>query len=363
MATAVDFGTSILVCARKGEDGKTTIKSERNCFLDLDVDFMDMVEKSEYKYIIDNENENKRIYIIGKDAIILDCLYSSKDASGNKVSRLRRPMASMVVNAKTEKMAIKMLKHISHSLVGKPKYEGEVCVIGVPSSSLDGSVNNTFHTGMCESFIRELGYNVISINEALAVIYATNPIVEIDGEKVNMSGLGISFGGGGVNLTLAFRGTGVVNFSVPKSGDWIDAQVSSVTQLSSSQVTTIKERKSREKLLNLSSPNYDDDVLSALYFYYKEMIRTVVVEFKNAFIKEKISFDYPTEVVISGGTSMPEGFDTLLKQVIDEVKWPLEIKNVRRATDSLSATALGCLVSAVSKEKKLKEGVSADENI
>jgi hypothetical protein len=351
MAIGLDMGTAILVLARK-EDGKTEVKSERNCFIDMDMEFMDMIEKSEYKYIIDEENGEKKIYVVGKDAMILDNLYSSKDQNGNKTSRLRRPMASMVINSKTEKMAIKILKHMVQGLVGPPKYEGEIAVISVPSSSLDGSVNNTFHTGICESFVRELGYKVISINEALAVVYATNPTTEDNGEKINMTGIAISYGGGGVNICLAYKNKDIIRFSIPKSGDWIDKQVADVTQLSSSQVTIMKEKKSRDKSFTLLAPNYDDEVLSALYFFYKELIRTVVREFKAAFIKEKTSFESPIEVILSGGTSLPEGFDVMTREVIEEIKWPFEIRNVRKAQDPLSSTALGALMAAMSYEKK-----------
>jgi len=361
-AVGVDYGTSILVSARKNDEGKTIVKSERNCFIDLDMDFLDMVEKSEYKYIIEEENSEKKLYVIGKDSMILDNLYSSKDINGNKTSRLRRPMASMVINSKTEKMAIKMLKHMIQGLVGKPKYDDEICVISIPSSSLDGTINNAFHAGMCESFMKELGYNVVSINEALAVVYATNPTIEVDDEKINMTGLGISCGGGGINACLSYKSKDIVRFSIPKSGDWIDQQVASVTQLSSSQVTMIKEKKSREKLLDLSKPNFENEILSAIYFYYKELITIVVREFKNALIKEKINFEYPLEIIISGGTSLPEGFDVLFKQVVDEIKWPLEIKNIRRAQDPLTATAIGCLTAALSKEKKSKEQKTETEN-
>lgn len=356
MPVGIDFGTAILVVARKDKNNDTIVKSERNCFIDMDRDFEDMIEKSEYNYITDEENGEEKFYVIGKDAIVLDNMYSSKDQSGNKVSRLRRPMASMVINSKTDKKAIKMLKHISQSLMGKPAYEGEVCVVGVPAAPLDGSINTTFHAGMCESFAKELGYDTVTLNEALAVVYATNPTAEADGEKLLFTGIGMSFGGGGSNGCLAYKGKDTVRLSVPKGGDWIDSEVAKVTSLSSSQVTVFKEKNSMQGVLNLKEPNLENDVLAALYMYYRNLITTVVKEFKKSFVEEGTTFETPLEVVISGGTSKPEGFCELVKEVIDEVGWPFEIREVRRAKDPLQATAVGALTAAISKEKKKNKG-------
>ncbi len=62
----------------------------------------------------------------------------------------------------------------------------------------------------------------------------------------------------------------------------------------------------------------------------------------------------PIEIVVSGGTSKPNGFEKLVEKVVSEVSWPFDIKGVRRAQDPLSATAVGCLTAAISKEKKRK---------
>ena len=78
-------------------------------------------------------------------------------------------------------------------------------------------------------------------------------------------------------------------------------------------------------------------------------------QFKEEFIKNGTQFTDPIEVVVSGGTSKPNGFEALVEQVIKDVSWPFDIKGVRRAKDALSATAVGCLTAAISKEKKSKE--------
>ena len=206
---------------------------------------------------------------------------------------------------------------------------------------------------MCINFIKELGYEVYDINEALAVAYATNPKTEDEnGDEMNMTGIAISFGAGGTNGCLAYKGIDTIRFSLPKGGDWIDEQASSVTSLTVSEITAQKEKLANAGKFNLSNPDFSNEVIGGLYIYYKNLIELVVKNFKDEFIKKGVTFPSPIEVIVSGGTSKPEGFETLVEQVIKETGWPFEIKGVRRAKDPLTATAVGCLNAAISKEKK-----------
>ena len=262
-------------------------------------------------------------------------------------------MANMVINSKSEKKSIQMLKHMVQRLVGEPKYEGEVCVISVPANPISGEFNSVFHSNMCQSFIKELGYEVVPICESLAVIYATNPSIKNDnGEVVNMTGIGISCGGGGINCCLAYRGVDTIRFSYDRSGDWIDQQTASVCSLSPSEVSMYKEKKSLEGKFDLLNPDYSDEVIAGLCIYYKFLVETVIKQFKEEFIKNGTQFSDPIEVIVSGGTSKPNGFESLVEGTINQIKWPFDIKGVRRAKDPLSATAIGCLAAAQSREKK-----------
>lgn len=722
MSVGLDYGTSMLVVARKDDKDKTITRTERNCFIDLEKDFSEIINQSDYNFIKEIENNEEKFFVIGNDAIKLDNLLASRNSQGIKVSGLRRPMAKMVINSKMDKKAIKMLKYISQAIIGKPKYDGEICVLSVPADPIDESFDAVFHKDMCISFIEELGYQAFPLNEALAVVYATNPKLETKDEgTLNMTGIGCSFGAGGINGCVAYKGKDTMRFSFPKClskdflvktlngvkkiqdikigdqiitasgkyakvnkifnnghrdkllriklekmpfnnidltsdhkilikrnynwewveasqlkigdivgepvvkmarstktiyfgydpetkkmvnpnqskntgkivgiflgdgwccfnkkrgsgviavafnannqklinnyiklfnkifkrkatnniennmhrivishtgcakyfkekfydqnneksfpfridgienqmaigiirglldsdgnkkykkkkfdgydfnttslnlavlshdllnrflinhnimwrkprigginnrgvqiigkkstyiirmpktasqmfnvlvnglstssgsiqcpsfieykikeikeinynndvydlnvdsedhsfssigitvhncGDWIDQEVAKVTNLTPSQVTMQKEKTSKEGTFNLTNPDYEDEVLAALYIYYRNLLTTVVKEFKKEFVKNNIIFDDPLEVVVSGGTSMPKGFCKLLEGIIKENNWPFEISNVRKATDPLASTAIGCLVLAQSKESKQKE--------
>jgi len=348
-----DAGTSILVCARKDEEGKTVSKSERNCFIAIDKEAAEYFNFDDYNYIKQEEDGEEKIYIVGKDAIVLSNLLARKDMHGDKKTSLRRPMAKMVINSKSDKKAVIILKHMIQGLVGNPSYENEVCVISIPSNPISKEFNNIFHSNMCQGFIKELGYDVYPINEALSIIYATAPSTTGEhGEELPMTGIGVSFGGGGINCCLAYKSAETITFSYPCSGDWIDEQVSLISNMTSSEVTVYKEKASKDGRLDLANPSFDDDVINGLYIYYKFLIETVVKQFKAEFIKNGTQFTDPIEVVVSGGTSKPKGFEELVEKVIKEVGWPFEISGVRRAKDPLTATAVGCLNAAISKEKK-----------
>lgn len=373
MAKGVDFGTAILVVAEKDEDGKTIVRSERDCFISFKKSEFEqnsaILEDGAYNFIEEEEDGEQKIFIVGKDAIKLDNLFSAVDSRGIKVSNLRRPMQRMIINSKTDKKAIIMLKYISQNLLGKSKEKGEICVFSCPANSVEG-VDATFHKNMCRSFVAELGYKPIPINEALAVVYATNPTTtDPDEGEIPMTGIGMSFGGGGSNGCVAYKGKDTITLSVARGGDWIDSQVSECTQKTPAQVTVDKERWSKEKILDLSIPYFDQDelkskhnfkesdidTLNALHVFYRELITEVVTKFKQEFLDKKITFENSIEVVISGGTSKPAGFDKMVSEVIEEVGWPFEIKGVRRAKDALASTALGCLAAAISREKQEKK--------
>lgn len=347
MAVGFDFGTAIIVAARQDEQGEFTTRSERNCFIDLDKEkFEELLGENDYSFLDEKENGVEKKMVFGKDAIRLANLF--------KLPTVRRPMKNMILNSKSDPKAIKMLKYMTQGLLG-PAKEGEVCYFSIPADPIDKSQKTTFHEEMCGQFVEEMGYTAIPINEALAVIFATNPTVTSeDGEEMKYTGIGISFGGGGVNGCLAYKGVDTIKFSLPRSGDWIDESVAEYCRYGSpSEVTVVKEKKSRLGEFDLSKFNYeDDDVLNALYVYYKRLLKDVAVEFQKLFIANKTNFTDPIEIVVSGGTAMPNGFEKMLEQQIKAANWPFEIKGVRKAKDPLTTTALGCLAAALKKESK-----------
>ena len=140
MPIGCDFGTMFIVAARKNKEGKTSVTAERNCFFSVGPEFEDMLNASDYRFVRDIENGEDRLFICGKDALKIANLV------GVGKEKLRRPMANMVINSKSDKRAVKMLKFLSQAVVGPVEYEGEVAVISIPSDPISGEFNNIFHT-------------------------------------------------------------------------------------------------------------------------------------------------------------------------------------------------------------------------
>src|ERR1700676_769876 len=85
------------------------------------------------------------------------------------------------------------------------------------------------------AMLGDLGYAVRSIPEGLAVVYG-------EMESTNYTGIGISCGGGLCNVCFAYLSVPVVSFSIPKAGDFIDANAASVTGERANRVRILKEQ-------------------------------------------------------------------------------------------------------------------------
>jgi len=139
-----------------------------------------------------------------------------------------------------------------------------------------------------------------------------------------------------------------LGMSCARGGDWIDKKVSDQTDTSISQVTNIKETK-----LDFNNIDYDNDILFALDAYYSNMLEYVFKNFAKRFSKVKSQFEAPIDIVLAGGTSMPNGFVDKVKKIIGGLELPFEIKEVRRSDDPRNSVVKGCLTQAIISQKRL----------
>ena len=116
----------------------------------------------------------------------------------------------------------------------------------------------------------------------------------------------------------------------------------------SNRVTNKKEKYMKLKgEVNIKNKK-DRRMLEALFYYHKALIeytiKKIIKEFDE---KVDIELDDPIPIVVSGGTSLPEGFVTLFKQVIMKNELPFEVSEIRRAKNPLSAVANGLLIKTI----------------
>jgi hypothetical protein len=331
LCISVDCGTMFLACARNDTD---QVKLIRNVFLPVKEDEVSISDLSDISYI---QSPDGNIYIVGEDAFKFANIFSKE---------VSRPMEKGLISPK-EINALDVLAMIIKDLIGDLGGRETFCSYSIPAEAIDEGRSVVYHERVFGRIFSSLGINHKAVNEASAIIYA-------ECEKEKFSGIGISMGAGMANFCLMFKGVEAAKFSVARSGDWIDRQVADSLNMIPNRVTAVKE-----KTLNLlEDPNLPKNkkysrVLEALHFYYESLInysiKKMIEEFKS---KIDIEIDDPIPVVISGGTSMPEGFLDLFKTAFNKYSdFPVAISEIRRATNPLTCVAKGLLIKTMSDSK------------
>jgi len=157
------------------------------------------------------------------------------------------------------------------------------------------------------------------------------------------------------NCAVAYKGIQALVFSTARSGDWIDQETAASLGMVPNRVTSIKEKYMKFSGEVQIKNKKTRRVLEALYYYHKALIeytvKKIIKEFDD---KVDIEVDEAIPIVISGGTSMPEGFVGLFKDIISGYDLPFEVSEIRRAKNPLTAVANGLLVKTMSDVKGMK---------
>ncbi|MFW6025655.1 MAG: hypothetical protein ACOCRX_04870, partial [Candidatus Woesearchaeota archaeon] len=308
---ALDPGTMFFQVAENGENDSYNIQSIRNAFVELESseDVETVLQQNNWEYI----NDGEKYYVIGEDSMRVARMFPGK-------VELRRPMQNGVLNKGENKKMLVMAKMVEDT-IGQADDDKSIVCTCVSSPPVDSTVDNTFHKARLEGMFKRLGWNVKVIEEGHAVVLSERPVIkEKDGKESPYSGIGLSCGAGRVNCVLAYKGLKVVGMSSNKAGDWIDNKVAEQTSTPIAQISNIKETK-----LDFNNIDYDDDVIFALDAYYTSMIEYTFKNFSTKFSEIKSEFEAPLDIIVAGGTSMPNGFENKVKKVIDELDLPFEI--------------------------------------
>lgn len=326
----VDIGTVFVKCAHiEGEE--IIFRSERNAF--FEVEYAGFTKKvfddAKIKYIIKDD----KFYVVGDAALQFANMFNRET---------RRPLSRGVISP-TEKEALPMIELLIKSVVGEPRYQDEIVYFSVPGEPLDADFDLIYHIKTVEGFLKTLGYTPRVANEGLAVILS-------ELAYKNFTGIGISLGGGMVNVCLSFISVPIFKFSLIQAGDWIDQQVAMAVDEAASRISAIKESS-----IDLSNEGGLNKIENALSIYYNYLIEYVIEHIKQEFNKVggMPSMVEPLTIVLSGGTSLPNGFSQRFKQTLDRLKLPVPVGEVRMAAQPLRSVAKGTLIAASAEEAKL----------
>ncbi len=328
----MDVGTSFVrSCERQGQE--IVSHSERNAFIDVDrLDFTEaMLTRAQVEYV----KSGDQLYIVGNKAMEFANI-SNRDS--------RRPLSSGIISP-SEKEALPMIEMIIKGVLGPPGQTGGPLYYSVPGAPLDAEANLVYHERTLQVILRKLGYTPKPINEGLAVIFS-----ELG--DFRFTGIGLSFGGGLVNVCFGFRSIPVLTFSLAMAGDWIDQKAALAVGEKASLICAIKESS-----LDLSKGEGLSKIESALSICYDKVIGYVIDKLKTEIVKTiKIpQLPEPIPIILGGGTASPKGFAERFTQALREINFPLEVGEVRMAKDPFSCVALGALVAAEAEEGGKRE--------
>jgi len=230
---------------------------------------------------------------------------------------------------------------IIKAIVGNPIISNEPLRFTVPANPIDRDLDNLFHQMVLNNFFTKLGFNAKPINEAMCIIYDTNPIAKNDEGEVPLTGISSSFGAGMVNVCISLKGLGLVKFSCTKSGDNIDEQAEKVTGVPRSKIVKIKEKK-----FDLGKVDMSDRVQAALSIYYDETIDRVIHNISKVLKDKGSEMDGEIEWVVAGGTSMVPGFIKRMEEAVKKVSWPFKVYRIRHATTPFYSVGNGACIRA-----------------
>jgi hypothetical protein len=322
-ALGLDVGTSRIVTARQAEQG-IKYDSQLNAF--VSIPYSKMTENVLHKEGVSHTVNGNEIVVHGNESERFADLLKKET---------RRTMAHGVLNS-DEPDSVKLIQAITASLAGKAEKGQKLCYT-VPAAPIGAEQNLTYHEATLREMLSALGYEVKSINEGLAVVYA-------ELESTNYTGIGISCGGGLCNVCFAYLSVPILSFSIAKAGDFIDASAASVMGERANHVRILKEQS-----FHLNG-HFDDKFRQVVGVYYDDMIRALVAGLRNAFTgaRNMPKLGRPIPLVLSGGTAIPSGFRERFAKILAESEFPVELSEIRMAEDPLTATAKGALVAALS---------------
>ena len=323
LGIGLDLGTMNVVSARRTDKGIDT-RRMRDAFLDLPPESKKMLKLSGVSYV----DRGDEILILG------DAALDTANVFGREA---RRPLSGGLISS-SESDSLEVLGLIVRNVLGEPLEPGEHCYFSVPAAPIDVAGRDVvYHRGVFERIVSECGYTPHAANEAMAIIYAETA-------KEGFSGIAISFGSGMSNVALSSSTIEGLSFSVGRGGDWVDAGVAKSVGSTQARICAIKERG-----IDLNAPQGREQ--EALVFYYKNLVEYVLdhiaLQFKT--IEGRFSLPKPIPIIISGGTSKPTGFVEFFTKLFEtkRKRFPIEISEIRAASDPLNAVANGLLVQAL----------------
>jgi len=325
----LDIGTNLLVAGISEDEGAAIFKNQRDCFYRIIP--KTKVNRNSIKMSLDKRNVS---YIIDEDGTFVVVGQDALDIATERNTVTQRPMQKGVISPK-DKASLPMLKLIIKELIGDGKV-GDKCVFSVPSEPVDGGFDILYHREMLVLYLKQMGFDAVPINEAFAV--ALSELVDS-----NLTGAVITFGAGLCNFSIVYAGDSIIQFSINKSGDYVDSSVANALDVSQSLVQMEKEAGT-----DLYNPT--TKIMEAVSVYYKSVLDYTIKTINHELMlrkKELPLFRKPMPIVLAGGLTLAKGFVTMFNESLKMVEFPVEVGEVKRAENPLYSVANGALLASM----------------
>lgn len=330
-----DVGTGTLVSAKLVDNDLIETNNLRNMYVIVNEDIVSANQLSNTKLeYISKHDENGDIEfnaIIGNDCHMFSNIYNKS---------VKRPMKDGIISNLDYNSDI-IITAMIEKLLDKNK-NGGICTYSIPAKPIDKpEINTDYHEMKFKTMFERMGFTTVkSLNESMAIVYS-----ELSDN--NFSGLALSFGAGMTNVCLSYRGIPAISFSICRGGDWIDENSAKALNIIENRIINIKEKPEMDITNPQSGNKKQQREREAISFYYKSLIEYVIDNFMKEFdkVSDNLEIDDTIPIVISGGTSLVNGFIPTFEEKFKSYKnFPYEISEIKHAKNPLTAVANGCLI-------------------
>lgn len=324
-AVGLDLGTSRVVSAQC-QDSDILFGTQLNAF--TTIPFTKLTEGVLKKERIPCVVQESEITVYGDESERFANLFHTET---------RRPMRRGVLNP-DELSSPAIVREIVTLVTGEKSGRGQRLCFSIPAAPLGGGEQVVTHQTQMTKILTDLGYEVRSIPEGLAVVYG-------ELESSNYTGIGISCGGGLCNVCLSYLSVPVFSFSMPKAGDYIDASAGNDRGESATRIRTIKEESF------CFNGHFVSKIHQSIGEYYDDMIHALVAAIRDTFagVQNMPKLNRPIPLVLAGGSVLVSGFRDRFDKMLRETELPVAISEVRLAPNPQHSTARGALVAAMSE--------------
>jgi len=157
-----------------------------------------------------------------------------------------------------------------------------------------------------------------------------------------------------------YQGIAALNFSVGRSGDWIDENVARDTGVTKAKAQYIKE--AGDYSISPTSVEVRSREQNAIKTYYESLIRYVLANIERQFTSISMpNFPKAVPIVCGGGTSMVNGFIDVFKDQFTQKGFPLEITDISLVKEPLTAVARGCFIDSEIEEEEVEDELDRDK--